>query len=129
MHKTNGFRRSNRKPFFWKNALGHISKLLLDLLTSYSTVVIFHPWNGTLSSSTSSSAGGIISPRMSRTAWIKWSESADAWSFTRKTTRRPYSILTALEHERTASPACRQAVSCAICFRSETLCHFAHRRG
>src|SRR3984893_4520840 len=74
MHKKNGFRRSNRKPFFWKNALGHISKLLLDLLTSYSTVVIFHPWNGTLSSSTSSSAGGIISPRMSRTAWIKWSD-------------------------------------------------------
>src|SRR5262249_42220510 len=53
--------------FSWKN-------VLLDLLTSYSTAVIFHPWNGTLSSPTSLSAGGMISQRMSRTAWIKWSD-------------------------------------------------------
>ena len=56
--------------FSWKNVLGHISKLLLDLLTSYSTAVIFHLWNGTLSLPTSSSAGGMISQRMSRTASV-----------------------------------------------------------
>jgi len=59
--------------FSRKNAFGNIPKLL-DILTSYSTDVIFHLWNGTLHSPTSSSAGGMVAQRMSRTAWIKWSD-------------------------------------------------------
>src|ERR1700687_3044947 len=48
MQKTKGFRRSNRKPFFLEKCARTHFQTLLDLLTSYSTAVIFHPWNGTL---------------------------------------------------------------------------------
>jgi hypothetical protein len=46
-----------------------------------------------------------------------------------KATRRPYPILTALKYEGATSPARRQAISCSICFRSETLRHFVDGRG
>src|SRR4030095_6346091 len=115
---------------FSENVFGYIPSPLLDLLTPYSTDVIFLLWNWTLNSPTS----------LSR--WWNWlsedeQDSVDQMvrllqmrgSSLPKTARRPYSIFTALEHERVTSPACGQAVSCAICFRSKTLCHFAHRRG
>jgi len=60
--------------FSRKNVFGYIPISLLDLLTLHSTDVIFLLWNETLNSPTSSSAGGMASQRMSRTAWIKWSD-------------------------------------------------------
>jgi hypothetical protein len=126
---SNRFEYNNSGKISRSLEFGHIPSSLLDLSTSYSTDIIFLLWNRTLNSATSSSAGGIASQRISKTAWSNGQTSTDAWSFTRKTARRPYSIFTALEHEGVTSPARRQAVSCAICFRSKTLCHFAHRRG